>query len=372
MATMKAAILSAHRKGLKLSEIPIPVPTNGEITIKVLAFYLLDYTKAIIEGTRNDTLPIPLTLGGSCIGRVHAIGPDTTAFEAGQLVFCDPKIRARDNDSNQILLGIREGLTEGSKKLMRDTWRHGCMAEFVKMPLENVYALDEDLLLRSGAFELTNLPMLSTVMTPFGGLNDAGVKVGDTVIVAPATGKFGSAAVMVALAMGAKVVALGRNEEKLNALKKSFPDSRLLTMKLESDEGKDTIALKELLNSKPVDVYIDFSPDAAAAGGKTPTHIGTCIHVLKRGGIVSFTGGIWGKIEIPYSELVLRNISIKGKFTYERDQIKQVIKMAEAGNFDLMKRADLKVIRYPLDQIEEAIETASKYPGLGTSVCVTP
>lgn len=373
MTTMKALVLTSYSEPIKLQDVPIPAPTNGEITIKVLAFYLVPYSKEVFNGGRAAyTVPLPLTPGGSCIGRVHATGPDTTALKEGQLVFCDSTIRARDDPSAQMLLGLFDGMTPGSKLLMRDVWRNGCMAEYVKMPLENVYAMDEELLLGSGAFELTDLPLLQTCMVPFGGLDDAGVKVGDTVIVAPGTGKFGGAAVMVALAMGARVVALGRSEEKLEALKKCFPYPGLLTMKLESDESKDKEALMKLLKGKPADVYIDFSPAVAAAGGKTPSHIGTCIHALKRGGTASLAGGIFGKIEIPYIEVLVKNLNVRGKFMFERNQAQQVIKMAETGHFALMKRAGLKVIPFGLDQIEEALDVAAENPGWGTSVVVTP
>lgn len=376
MATMKAAILSSHSEPLSIKDVPIPVPSPGEITVKVLVFYLLPYTKNIMRGMPGYDLPLPMTPGGSCIGRVHAAGPDTTALKEGQLVFCDPTIRARDDASAAILMGITQGLTEGGKKLMENVWRNGCMAEYVKMPLENVYPMDEEILLGSesspGAFELTDLPLLQTCMIPFGGLDDAGLKVGDTVIVAPATGRFGGAAVMVALARGAKVVALGRDEEKLEKLKESFPYPGLLTMKLESDEEKDTTALTKVLKGQPADIYIDFSPGAAAAGGKTPAHVPVCIHTLKSGGTVALMGGIFGKIEISYMEMVLKNLQIKGKFMYDREQVQQIIKMAETGHFKLLKNAGLKVITFKLDQIEEALEVASQNPGFGTRIAVTP
>src|SRR5215469_15632368 len=311
MATGKAAVLESYEKGLQVQDVPIPKPTNGEIIIRVLAFHLLAYSKNVLSGSQQGyTLPLPLTPGGSCVGRVHATGPDTTAFQEGQLVLCDPTIRARDDPSAQCLLGLFEGVTDGSRKLMRDVYRNGCMAQYVKMPLENVNALDETALLQEQGYQITDLPLLQSCMIPFGGLDDAGVKVGDTVIVAPATGKFGGAAVLMALVMGAQVVACGRNETTLEKLKESMPFPSLKTLRLESDEVKDTQALMKLLKGKPADVFIDFSPPAAGADDKTPTHIATCIHALKRGGVVSLMGGIRGKVEIPYMEVLFKNLVV--------------------------------------------------------------
>jgi hypothetical protein len=90
--------------------------------------------------------------------KLHAQPPPLS--KSGIWRSATPKFRDRDDDSTQILLGIRDSMKECSKKLTRDTWRHGCIAGFVKMPLENMYALDEKLLLGLGAFELTGLPML--------------------------------------------------------------------------------------------------------------------------------------------------------------------------------------------------------------------
>lgn len=373
MATGKAAVLESYEKGLQVQDVPIPKPTNGEIVIRVLAFHLLAYTKNIVNGSQQGySLPLPLTPGGSCVGRVHATGPDTTAFQEGQLVLCDPTIRARDDPSAQCLLGIFEGVTDGSRKLMRHVYRNGCMAQYVKMPLENVYALNEEVLLQDQGYQITDLPLLQTCMIPFGGLDDAGVKVGDTVIVAPATGKFGGAAVLMALMMGAQVVACGRNEKALERLKESMPFPSLKTLRWESDEEKDTKALMKLLKGKPADVFIDFSPPAAAAGGKSPEHIATCVNVLKRGGVVSLMGGIRGKIEIPYMQVLFKNLIVRGKFMYEKEQAQQVIKMAEKGFWKIGKVAGLKVIPFGLDQINDALDNAAQHPGWGTIVAVTP
>jgi len=372
MATMKAVVLESHSKPVQLQDIAVPTPTNGEVVVKVLVLYLLPYEKNILDGSAGYPLPLPFTPGGSCIGRVHATGADSTIFKEGQLVFCDPTIRARDDASSQFLLGINEGVTDGSRHLMNDVYRNGSMADFVKMPLENVYPLDEEALLDPDGFALTDLPQLQACMIPFGGLNAAGVKVGDTVVVAPATGKFGGSAVMVALAMGARVVALGRSEENLAKLKKSFPYPNLLTVKVEGNETGDTESIMKVLKGKPADVYIDFSPGAAAAGGKTPTHIATCIHALKRGGTALLMGGIFGNIEIPYGEILFKSVSVRGNFMYERDQVQQLLKMAETGHFKLMKSAGLKTITFGLDQIGEALEVASQHPGWGTNVAVTP
>ena len=61
------------------------------------------------------------------------------------------------------------------------------------------------------AYGIGDLAVIFRLMVSCGGLRDTDVKAGETVIVSPATGGFGGAALFVALAMGARVIAMGRN-----------------------------------------------------------------------------------------------------------------------------------------------------------------
>jgi threonine dehydrogenase-like Zn-dependent dehydrogenase len=371
--TYKALVLKELNATLELEERYIPVPEAGSIIIKVLASHIAPYLKEIYDGTREYPLVFPFTPGASCIGRVHATGPDTTAFEEGQLVLCDPTIRARDDPATQILVGTHAGITPGSTKLASGPWRNGSMAEYVKMPLENVYPLDEAALCGREGYTIEQLPFLLTLMIPYGGLDDAGVKVGDTVIVAPATGKFGGAAVVAALSMGATVIACGRNEKSLTALATGIANSSLKTMKWTGDYSQDVAGLKALVGAKGADVYIDFSPPGAAKDGGNPAHLMACVSVLKRGGTCCLMGGLTGTVSFPHMLVLFNNLVVRGKFMYERSQAEQVIKMAEAGKLKLGKAVGIEILGpFGLLQINEALQIASENPGWGRDVALVP
>jgi threonine dehydrogenase-like Zn-dependent dehydrogenase len=371
--THKALVLRDFKNLAAIEEKPMPTAGPGSVVVKVLAAYLLPYTGEILDGTRQYPLVLPFTPGGSCIGRIYDTGPDTTAFANGQLVLCDPVIRARDDPATNFLLGIHSGFSKGTQKLMGDSWRDGSMAQFVKMPLENVFSLNEEALCGTQGYSIEDLPLLQSLMIPYGGLDDAGVKVGDTVIVAPATGKFGGAAVLVALAMGANVIACGRNEESLSKLKNSMGSNLLRTLKLTGDIEQDGTELQKLVGRKGADVYIDFSPPQAGEGGKTPAHMTICLNALKRGGICSLMGGVLGSIAIPYMIVMFKNLVVRGKFMYERDQIEQGIKMAENGILKLGSKAGSEVVGpFGLDNVKEAIQTAAELPGWGKNVVLVP
>lgn len=241
MATHKAVVLSALDKPVSIESVPTPTAELGSAIVRVLATGLQSYTREIFNGTRPYVLSLPLVPGPSCIGRIVSTGPDATTLSPGQLVFCDPTITARDDADCSFLLGLHGGLSGSSQKLMNGPWRHGTYAEVAKLPLENCFPLDEERLCGTKpnglGYKVEELLAISTSLVPFGGLEEAGAGAGTAVIVAPATGKFGGAAVLVALAMGARVIAAGRNAKGLEKLKQ-FPGAERLTNRFQPSCGR--------------------------------------------------------------------------------------------------------------------------------------
>lgn len=263
-------------------------------------------------------------------------------------------------------MGLSEGFSEGTKKMMRGEWRDGTLAEYVKMPLENCYVLDEARLTGSVGegglgYEAERLAYLSWLLVPYGGLRDVGLQAGETVIVAPATGPYGGAAVQVALAMGAKVIAMGRNQDKLRKLKTI--SERVEVVPITGDEGKDTEALKQF---GPVDVFFDISPPEAAKS----MHVNSGILALRHGGRASLMGGIGREVPLPFFWIVSRDLQLKGKLMYERKDIETFIQMVRAGVMKL-DRAEI-VGKFGLGEWERAFEVAKENANMGQMVLITP
>lgn len=111
-------------------------------------------------------------------------GPDTTFLTPGTLVLCDVFVSARDSSSARFLMGLHSG-SPRSRPLMEGEWRHSTWAEYAKFPLENLYPLNEDLLLKRHGYSVRDLCTLPTSMVPFGGLDEIGLRAGETIIIAP-------------------------------------------------------------------------------------------------------------------------------------------------------------------------------------------
>lgn len=351
-----------------IQEIPTPQPVPGSAVLKVLQASIVSYTKNVYNGVRKYPYPTPLTLGQSALARVAALGNDATTLKVGDLCLLDVTIRGRDDQDRAagatFLSAIIQGPTPGSLKLMRDAWRDGSYAEYVRFPLENVYALDEDKLFNKLGYQLSDLMFLTSMMIPYGGLGPLCIdlKQGETVVVAPATGPFGSAAVHLCLELGAgRVICMGRNQDVLAELKKcAAPEkrSRVETLPLSGDWEKDLQALKSLGGN--IDVYFDISPPEA---GKA--HLKAGALALKRNGRMCLMGGGTTDITIPHDAIMRKDLTIKGKWMYEPMDVKRLINLVETGVVKLHREGDAvnpygsKVTsKYRLDDWEKALDEA--------------
>lgn len=204
-----ALVQEEYAKPLVVKSLPTPQPTPGSAIVRILYAPIISYMRDVYNGKRKYAYQTPLVPGTSAIGRVAATGPDAVLLQVGDLVYFDCTIHGRDDADAIFLMGLSEGGTDGSRKLMRDEWRQGTFAEYAKLPLENLYFLDEEKLCGSPTdgglgYAPEQLCWMLQALVPFGGLRSIGLQPGETVIIAPATGGFGSAAVVVALAMGAR------------------------------------------------------------------------------------------------------------------------------------------------------------------------
>ncbi|KAJ3536087.1 hypothetical protein NM208_g6865 [Fusarium decemcellulare] len=263
---------------------------------------------------------------------------------------------------------MMEGFGEASRKFAEE-WRNSTYAEYAKVPLENCHALDKERLFGQPedgglGYKLDDLTHLFSMLFPFGGLADIDVKAGDVAIIAPATGRYGSAAVHLALAMGAKVVAIGRNADVLASLEPISP--RLTTVTLTGDIEKDTVNLAKA-TAGGADAFWDMSPAV-----KNLTHFRSCLNVLKPGGRVSLMGGALSEVNFSYLDILNKALTIKGTLMCTRDQVRRLVRMVESGSLPLGEKAGMGRVRsFKLEEGEAALDAAAKWREPG-EINITP
>ncbi|KAH6668296.1 hypothetical protein B0J14DRAFT_600316 [Halenospora varia] len=375
-----ASQIPSHHRALLLSEVgtpiviearPTPQPGPGSVIVRILAASVRSNAPQVFQDPNSGhLLPVPFVPGLMAIGRVADVGPDATKLSSGQLIFFDPYITGRDSAEAKYICGFMEGFNDESRRLSRGEWRNSTFAEYAKLPLENCHSLDEQRLMgkpETGGlgYSLQDLTHLFSMLIPFGGLADIDVKAGDTVIIAPATGRYGSAAVHLALAMGARVIAIGRNATVLAQFDST--SLRLSVVHVSGDVAKDTESLR-LAAPSGVDAFWDMSPTEAG----TSTHFRSSLNVLKHGARVSLMGSIMSGVSFDYMQIMMSGLTIKGTWMCTREQTKRLISMAESGVLPLGQKAGMGQVRaFPLEAWKEALDAAAKRKEPG-EIVITP
>ncbi|KAI1748099.1 GroES-like protein [Xylaria castorea] len=367
MAGAKALVVQSIKSpaDVKIAEIDIPKATPGAAVVRILASIIgPSHGYLISHEVPGFSFPVPSVYGSNAVGRVVSVGSDAVSLKEGQLVAVDPFTTARDDSTAEIIVGLMDSGESKAKKLA-ETWRDGCWQTHAVVPLENVIPLDEEALLGKHGYSVEDLTMILRLSVAYGGVSNVGIKAGETVIVGPATGQFGGAAVEVASAVGARVIALGRNQETLARLKSTIP--RVETVTITGDVEKDAQAIQAF---GLADAFIDFTPHTLH---DEPTHIKSAMLSLRKRGRIALMGGLTGNITIPYFLMILKSLELKGRWMYTRAEIRNLVKMIEVGTLKLGKGAGHQVNgKFKLEDYEMAFETAAKNTAWGTAVVFTP
>jgi len=350
---MKAAVLKSFGSPVVIETVPDPVLGTGEVIVEVAASRVLAYTDEVLSGVRNYLLELPVVFGVGGIGRIRATGPDATRLRPGDWVYCDPTVRSRDNVlAPDIMLQGLTGGSEGGMKLQK-YHRNGAWAEQMRLPTENVVPIGE-----IDAKDAGRWCAMGTMLVPYGGFLAANLQPGETVLVNGATGAFGSAAVAVALGMGAQcVVATGRNEKALGELVRRF-GARVRTVPMQGHEENDRARILKAAPG-PIDCVLDILPPAASA-----MQVRTAILAVRPNGRVVLMGGVGMQggsgLDLPYPWMMRNNITVRGQWMYPPHAAVLMTGLIRAGLIDLDQ---FEVTAFDLDHANDAVTHAAANSG---------
>lgn len=350
---MKAAVLKALGSPLAIETVPAPELGTGEVIVDVMASRVLAYAGEVFSGARHYLLELPIVPGPGAIGRVSAAGPDATRLRPGDWVYCDPTVRSRDGGlSPDIALQGLTGGTDAGMRLQR-YFHDGAWAEQMRLPTENAVPIGE-----IKQEDAARWCALGTLLVPYGGFLAAQLQAGEIVLVNGATGGFGSAAVAVALGMGAQcVVATGRNERALAELAERF-GGRIRTVPMRGDETDDRARILKTAPG-PIDCVLDILPPAASA-----SQVRTAILAVRPFGRIVLMGGVGmlggAGLDLPYPWMMRNCITLQGQWMYPPNAALLMAGLIRAGLVDL----DLfEVTTFDLDRANEAVAHAAAHAG---------
>ncbi|HWW06396.1 medium chain dehydrogenase/reductase family protein [Collimonas sp.] len=354
---MKAWMFNRSELTLALQEVAQPELRAGAALVRMEAVPLLSYTGNYLKGDLPYAYPpSPFTPGTNGIGRIVAVGAGVQQFKPGQRVALNPYWIANEAvaEPPQVLIGLT-AVSHDSAQMLEE-FRHGSLREVADVPASTPLPLD-------GLDHLSaeRLALLAKFVVPFGGLRRGRLAAGETVAINGASGYFGSAAVLAALALGAaKVIALGRRAQALQQLV-ALGKGRVVPLVLTGDIGADAAAIREAAGGA-IELAFDMVGQASDANSTL-----ALLHSLRRGGRLVLMGSMQAPLPIPYGEMLLNNWELIGHFMYTPADYLALLSLLRAGLLSL-DEVDLKTFAF--SDLPAAIDHAAQMQGLQATVAL--
>jgi alcohol dehydrogenase len=351
---MKAWRLERLGGALTFEDVPIPQARAGSVLVRIEAAPLLSYLKNYVQGTLPYSAPEgAFTPGTNGVGVIAAAGRDVWHLAPGQRVVVSPHFLAGENvdDPGQVLIGLT-AFGAGSARVQAD-WRDGTLAEYALAPVSTVTpaeGLDN--------IDAAQLAVLNRFIVPLGGLLRGRLAAGETLIVNGATGAYGTAAVLLGIAMGAAcVVAAGRNMAALDVLARAG-GGRVAPVRLTGDVQADAASLREAAGGG-AQMAFDMVGQAGDANATLAS-----LNSLRRGGRLVLMGSMTTPLPLSYSDVVRNDWEIIGQFMYPATAYRRLIGWVRAG---LLDAGTIRPRSFPLAALPEAMEAAAS---AGSLECV--
>lgn len=308
---MKAVRFHEHGglEKLQVEDIPIPEIGPGELLIRVKACALNHLDIWIRQGIPAYQIPLPHVSGCDISGVIEQINePNEQGLFMGQSVFVSPGLSCWHCEQ---CLGGQDNLCSSYQILGAQV--EGGYAEYVKVPISNVFSMPPSLTFEeAAAFPLVGVTAWHMVVTL------AKVRSAETVLVVGAGSGVGAMAVQIARLLGARVFTTVGSKEKV-AKAQSLGAEAIINHVNEDIEKR----VRHLTGGRGVDVVIE--------------HVGEkvwdqCIRMLARGGrLVTCGATTGGQVKVDARVLFSRQLTLMGSYMGTRAEFLEATKMVGLG-----------------------------------------
>lgn len=325
--TMKASVLRKFGgpEVLSYEEIPTPEPKPGHILIKVLAAGLNRLDHYLREGSVMPNLPLPHVLGVDAVGEIVQFGEGVPSFQIGERVIPYAGFTLREEDDLNRPLAISPSFVVPGVHL----W--GSYAQYMEVPARWTVKDETGL----SPAEVATLPVvLGTSVRAVKRVGE--VKAGNTVLVTAGASGSGNMHIQVAKALGARVAATVRSDDKGEFVKSQGADL-VINTKRESVVER----VKAWTSGQGVDVAIDN------VGG---SELIKTIDAIRPFGIVVLYGFMGGELaQINVRELFFTQKQLRGTIFADPEDLQWGLEQVRLGR---IKPALDRT--FPLNQAAEA------------------
>jgi alcohol dehydrogenase len=357
---MRAALLKEFNKPLSIEEVPTPKVGAGEVLLEVKAcgicrsdWHLWRGDPSLVAYMEWSGGRLPIIPGHEVAGRVVEVGEGVTNVAPGDVVVA-PASSSGDGRTCRFC-------KEGNSNICEHLWipgfgTHGCYAQYMKVPAGSVA-------------DLVKVP--HTVQPEYAAITGCGfgtawnalvvkggVKPGETLLVT-GVGGMGQSAVMIALASGAKVIAVDVNPAAAERAKKIGATAAY------SHSG-DPRELAKLVSEEIVKTY--GMVDAVFDTTGNPDVLSAVLPAVRPQGRVLLAGlMVKGKETWPLASdlVVARELTIQGVLMLASQKYEGIFKLLSEGRINL---EHVIYRRISLDEVNDAYHALSEYRSPGRFV----
>lgn len=310
---MKAVLFRRHGgpEVLEYTEFPTPEPKAGEVLVCLRAAALNRMDVFVRNGWPGLKLELPHINGADGAGRVAGLGDGTKGFKVGEHVAINANLGCGECDF------CKEGRDNLCTKwhLLGETIR-GTYAEYICLPARQLYKLPHDFDFHAAAAAALVYQTAWHSMVKRGE-----VKAGETVAIVGAGGGVNSASIQIAKYLGAKVIVIGSNSNKLERAEALGADI-LIDRSGEEDWSKAVFAAT---GKRGVDMVVD----------NVGTTFPLSLRALKKGGRLLTVGNSGApRFEIDNRYIFAKHLSIIGSTMSTLADFAEVMDLVVAGKLE--------------------------------------
>ncbi|MBI3666810.1 MAG: zinc-binding dehydrogenase [Acidobacteria bacterium] len=285
--------------------------------------------------------PPPVILGHEPSGHVAGVGAGVKKFKEGDRVLIPPVVTC---GACFFCRSGRENIC--ATMLMFGNNLDGAFAEYVAAPAKDCVALPDGLPLEESCI------ISDAVSTPFHAVvNRAKVRPGESVVVY-GCGGVGMNAVQVAAALGASVVAVDINDQKLELARRLGATATLNARTVESPEK----AVREITGG---------GADVALEALGNPATIRAAFQSLRRGGRFCLIGYCPEEVAFQVAKLMYFEMTIVGSLGCRPVDYPPLLELVRLGRIQVLP---LVTGRFPLEGVNEALDLLRAGEGLRSIV----
>jgi NADPH:quinone reductase-like Zn-dependent oxidoreductase len=318
---MRAAIF--ERQGLdnlNVKDVEQPTITDHDVLIKVKSAGVnpIDYlTVSNIPGIK----PLPHIPGAEVAGIIEKVGNHVSTLKEGDKVVV----------YNSIFDGTCDMCLSGYEMICRNAGilgviTNGGFADYISAAEKNVFKIPDDVQWDVAA------SLATTTKTPYHALREASLKLNEFLVIFGASGNTGMMAVQFGKKMGAKVIAVSKD----NWIKTDFGADYII-----SDYDKVVEQVKDITQGKMADVVLN------SLGVNTWENSFSCVGL--NGRWVTFGGLTGADVKLNIQSLYRKQIKLIGSNGSTRKEFEDVIDMSGKLKVRVWKR-------FKLEDAKEALQ----------------